>query len=382
MSANNSLPLYPVFDTQRQSIWVGDSLPGSGTIWQLDIATGNYIMHKINATHVTQSVLASDGSLWYIDPLGAENNGVVGVYNPSDNSSSRRYVIPEEGIPSGIAIDGNGSLWVPLVVANGGGKVVKFDPAAEKFSSYDIPTPGARPAGITSDNKGNIWFAEAGAGSIAKIDPATGNITEYKPKSPSQVLDEPVAVLADPNSFDIYITEHGGHTITVYNSLLGTFRDYPSINEAGLPFGMAMDSFGNLWFAQHEIDKIGVLDPRTGEGTEANLPITGSFVQWITSDNDGKIWFAAQRGSALGSIDISANLAAAASSTQATNNEEQQQQQNSSSSPISPIPQLGFSFAEVAGPVIAAGIVISALTYAKSATDLNRNIRTAIRLDK
>ncbi|HEX2169452.1 MAG TPA: copper resistance protein CopC [Nitrososphaera sp.] len=380
MSANNSLPLYPVFDMQRQSIWVGDSLPGSGTIWQLDIATGNYIMHKINATHVTQSVLASDGSLWYIDPLGAENNGVVGVYNPSDNSSSRRYVIPEEGIPSGIAIDGNGSLWMPLVVTNGGGKVIKFNPADEMFSSYNIPTPGARPAGITSDNKGNIWFAEAGAGSIAKIDPATGNITEYKPKTPSQILDEPVAVFADPNSFDIYITEHGGHTITVYNSLLGTFRDYPSINEAGLPFGMAMDSFGNLWFAQHEIDKIGVIDPRTGEGTEANLPITGSFVQWITSDNDGRIWFAAQRGSALGSIDISANPAAV--SAQTTNNEEQQQQQNSSSSPVSPIPQLGFSFAEVAGPIIAAGIVISALTYAKSATDLKRNIRTAIRLDK
>ncbi|MGI0048696.1 MAG: copper resistance D family protein, partial [Nitrososphaera sp.] len=38
----NSLPLYPVFDAARQSIWVGDSLPGSSRIWQLDIATGNY----------------------------------------------------------------------------------------------------------------------------------------------------------------------------------------------------------------------------------------------------------------------------------------------------------------------------------------------------
>src|SRR4029077_6917875 len=30
----NSLPLYPVFDAARQSIWVGDSLPGSSRIWQ------------------------------------------------------------------------------------------------------------------------------------------------------------------------------------------------------------------------------------------------------------------------------------------------------------------------------------------------------------
>ncbi|HEY9407420.1 MAG TPA: copper resistance protein CopC [Nitrososphaera sp.] len=385
MSAANALPLYPVFDMERQSIWIGDSLPGSGTIWQLDIATGNYTLHKINATHVTQSVLAPDGSLWYIDPLGAENNGVIGLYNPSDNSTSRRFVIPGEGIPTGIAIDGNGSLWVPLVVASGDDKVIKFDPATEQFASYDIPTPDARPAGVTSDSRGNIWFAEAGAGSIAKVDTATGNITEYKPKSSSQTLDEPAAVLADPNSYDIYIAEHSGHTITVYNSLLGTFRDYASVDEAGLPFGMALDSYGNLWFAQHEIDKLGLIDPRTGEGTEANIPITGSFVQWITSDSDGRIWFAAQRGSALGSVTIRAN--SATSSPQTINDEGRQQQQpppqqNETSGPIAPIQQLGFSFADVAGPAIAVGIVISVLAYAKSTIDLKRNISTAIRLDR
>jgi copper transport protein len=374
---NNILPLYPVFDMERQSIWVGDSLPGSGSIWQLDIATGNYTMHKINATHVTQSVLAPDGSLWYIDPLGAEDNGVVGLYNPADNSSSRRYVIPEEGIPSGIAIDGNGSLWMPIVVGNGSDKVAKFDPSTEQFSSYNIPTPDARPAGITSDSLGNIWFAEAGSGSIAKIDSVTGNITEYKPKNPLQELDEPAAVFADPNSFDIYIAEHSGHTITVYNSLLGTFREYASIDEAGLPFGMAMDSYGNLWFAQHEIDKIGVIDPRTGEGIEANIPISGSFVQWITSDNEGRIWFAAQRGSALGSVTTTTN-----STSPQTVNDEGQQQLSGTSGPISPIQQLGFSFADIAGPAIAAGIVISALAYAKSATDLKRNIRAALRLNR
>jgi copper transport protein len=379
MSVNNVLPLYPVFDMERQSIWVGDSLPGSGAIWQLDIATGNYTMHKINATHVTQSVLASDNSLWYIDPLGAEDNGVIGLYNPTDNSSSRQFVIPGEGIPSGIAIDRNGSLWVPLVVANGADKVIKFDPSTEKFSSYDIPTPDARPAGTTSDRFGNIWFAEAGSNSIAKVDPATGNITEYKPKNPRQTLDEPAAVFADPDGFNIYIAEHGGHRITVFNSLLGTFHDYPSIDEAGLPFGMAMDSYGNLWFAQHVIDKIGVIDPRTGEGTEANLPITGSFVQWITSDNEGRIWFAAQRGSALGSITATAKPASAV-----TVNDERQQLLllNGTSGSITPIQQLGFSLADVAGPVMAAGIVISALAYTKNATDLKRNIRAALKLDR
>ncbi len=373
----NSLPLYPIFDAERQSIWVGDSMPGSGMIWQLDTATGNYTIHRVNATLITQSVLTSDGSLWYVDPLGTENNGVLGFYNPSDNSS-RRFVIPEEGVPTGIAIDGNGSLWMPVIVTNGDDKVVKFEPSTEMFSAYNIPTPDAIPAGIASDRMGNIWFAEAGANSIAKIDTTTGNITEYMPESSLQTLNEPTAIFPDPDSYDIYVSEHSGHTITVFNSLLGTFRQYPSVNEEGLPFGMAMDSYGNLWFAQHEIDTLGVIDPRTGEGTEANIPIAGSFVQWIASDDEGRIWFAAQRGSALGSISTMAGPA----STQIINEEEQQQQNGTSGLTTTPFQQIGFSFVDVAGPGIAAGIVLSALAFAKNAINLKRNVQSALRLNK
>jgi copper transport protein len=277
--------------------------------------------------------------------------------------------MPVEGVPSGLAMDGNGSLWAPIVQAN---KVVKFDPASESFSSYDIPTPNAGPVGIASDRSGNIWFAQAGTGSIAKIDPATGKITEYRPKSQLQALDEPAAVLSDPRSSNIYISEHGGHTITAFNSLLGTFREYPTVNEAGLPFGMAMDGYGNLWFAEHTIDRVGVIDPRTGEGAEARIPIAGSTIQWITAGDRGRIWFAAQRGAALGSITITAKPA-----TTPPGNGGQDGGQAAGG-----IPELPFSFTDLAGPAIAAGIVISALAYSKSALDLKRNMRAALRLDR
>jgi copper transport protein len=366
----NSLPLYPVFDASRQSIWVGDSMPGSGRIWQLDITTGNYTMHRIEgAALITTTVLAPDGRLWYVDPLGGgsgsgSSKGALGVYNPED-SSSRRFVMPEAGIPSGVAMDGNGSLWMPIVQAN---KVAKFDLASERFSLYDIPTLAAQPAGIAADGSGNIWFAEAG-GKIAKIDPVTGKITEYTPNGRLQTLEEPTAVFPDPKSSNIYIAEHGGHTISVFNTLLGSFREYPSVNEDGLPFGMAMDSYGNLWFAEHTIDKVGVIDPRTGEGSEANIPISGSTIQWITADDGGRIWFAAQRGSTIGSITITAGPS--------TGPQDGGQQDQAGS-----VTQLPFSFTDVVGPAIAAGIVISALAYSKSAVDLRRNVRAALKLDR
>jgi copper transport protein len=368
----NSLPLYSVFDAARQSIWVGDSLPGSGRIWQLNIATGNYTMHRIDgAALITIMVLAPDGRLWYIDPVGGgssggSNKGALGSYNPED-SSSRRFAIPENGIPSGLAMDGNGSLWMPIVQAN---RVAKFDPASERFSLYDIPTPSAEPAGIAADSSGNIWFAEAGAGKIAKIDPAGGKIIEYAPNSKLQTLEEPTAVFPDPKSSNIYIAEHEGHTVSVFNTLLGSFREYPSVNEDGLPFGMAVDSYGNLWFAEHTIDRVAVIDPRTGEGSEAKIPISGSQIQWITADDKGKIWFAAQRGSALGSITITAKPTAGPEDS------------GQAGQAGGGIPQLPFSFTDAAGPAIAAGIVISAVAYSKSAVDLNRNVRAALRLDR
>ncbi len=358
-----SLPLFPLFDPQRQSIWVGDSLPGSGRIWQLDMTTGNYTAHGISDTNlITQTVLASDGTLWFIDPV----TGVLGNYDPQANSS-RLFEIQDEGVLSGLAMDGQGNLWVPVVQAN---TVVKFDVQTQEFSSIAIPTRGSTPVGISSDGNGDIWLAQA-IGSIAKIDSATGNITEYEPELQRHELDEPTAVFPDPRGSGVFISEHSGHTITAFSPLLGTFREYPVVNDAGLPFGMAMDNYGNLWFAQHEVDRLGVIDPRTGASTEVKIPITGSFIQWLMSDDRGRIWFAAQRGGALGSVTITAKPSVPGpidnNGTQGGGDE-------------NPIPQLGFSLADVSGPAIAAGIAISALAYAKSATDLRRNVASALRL--
>jgi copper transport protein len=359
-----SLPLFPLFDPERQSIWVGDSLPGSGRLWRLDMSTGNYTEHALPGVNlITQTVLAPEGTIWFIDPV----LGLLGNYDPQANST-KVLEVPDEGVLSGLAMDGQGDLWIPVVQAN---TVVRFDAQEQNFTSYSLPMVGSIPVGISYDGDGIIWVAEA-AGRIAEIDTATGEITEHEPELQRYELDEPTSVFPDPQSSSVFISEHGGHTVTSYNPLLGTYREYPVVNEAGLPFGMAMDTYGNLWFAQHEIDRIGVIDPRTGAFTEVKIPITGSFVQWLTSDDSGKIWFAAQRGGALGSVTISAKPAAPGP---VGNN-------GTGGGSAVDIPQLGLSLADVAGPAIVAGIAISALAYSKSATDLRSNIRAALRLKR
>ena len=46
-----------------------------------------------------------------------------------------------------------------------------------RFKSFRIPTNNSQPEGITLGPDGNMWFAEAAANQISRIDP-TGKITE------------------------------------------------------------------------------------------------------------------------------------------------------------------------------------------------------------
>ena len=65
---------------------------------------------------------------------------------------------------------------------------------------------------------------------------------------------------------------------------------------------MTLDEEKNLWVAEHVTNRIAVIDPSTGKYKEVTLPSSTPFVQYLTADNEGRVWFAAQRGNALGYI--------------------------------------------------------------------------------
>lgn len=365
----SSKPLFPVFDAARQSIWTGDQTLGSARLWQFNIATGNYTKHDLSGDINLVSIirLGPDGKIWYIDPT----KYLIGAYDPATNTN-RNFALPEneKGIITGIAFDNSGNLWMPVLDPN---KVVKFEPASGKFTAaYSIPTPKADPVGLFADRDGRLWMPEASAGKIAMIDPATGKITEYAPKGQAKLAD-PTAILPDPNGHDVFVSEHEGHAVAAFNPLFETFRQYRLQDDSGLPFGMAADSYGNIWVAQHTADRVAVFDPRTGASTEAKIPTAGSVIQYLVSDDKGKIWFAEQQGSGIGSITITAKPSAPTPPGG----------DNNAGTPggggaKSPVANIGFSLADLAGPAIAVGIVASALMYTKSAIDLKRNVRTAM----
>jgi copper transport protein len=372
---NISQPLYPLYDDSRNVIWVGDTSIDSGRIFEFNLNSHKFTEHKINDTNiVTVMALDRDNQIWYVDPLMKH----LGHYNPNTNKN-QIYKIPNpDFIASGIAIDKNNNVWLTSASTNA---ILRFNSqsqAASNFTTLYLPSVNATSLGLIVDDKsGQIWIAED-IGKLANIDPTRNyKILEYSPEGKDKALKDPTGLFVDPETGDIYISEHEGHAVSVFNPILKKFdKRYPSLDPNGLPFGMAMDKYGNLWVAEHTINKIAVIDPNTGQHTEVDIPAPSPFVQWITSDSTGNIWLAEQRGNALAvvtSIENPFQSNIAASKELSGNNNFDSPDNIDFTAPF------GLSYADVVGPSLAAGIIISTLFYTKSVVDLKKSLNNILK---
>jgi copper transport protein len=288
-------PLFPVYDKTRNVIWVGDTKPNSGRIWEFELNSKRFVEHHVNGTNViTTSFLDSDGTLWYIDP----EEKLLGHYDPSKNTN-KLIKIPTNGTLSGMVVDLTDKVWITSPNLD---EILQYDVQIDNFTTISTPTAHASPLAIDIDKKsGYIWIDEA-IGQIAKLDPSNDKITEFKPPS-GYSLKLPVAIKIDPNLGTIYIAEHGEDAIFEFYPVNDTFNRlalHPDPD--ALPYGMAFDRQGNIWIAQHTVNKIAVIDPGTGKSTEVTIPSANPLTQWITSDLEGDVWIAEPGGAALGVV--------------------------------------------------------------------------------
>ena len=372
---NISQPLYPLYDDSRNVIWVGDTSIDSGRIFEFSLNSHKFTEHKINDTNiVTVMALDRDNQIWYVDPLMKH----LGHYNPNTNKN-QIYKIPNpDFIASGIAIDKNNNVWLTSASTNA---ILRFNSqsqAASDFTTFYLPSANATSLGLTVDDEsGQIWIAED-IGKLANIDPTRNyKIVEYSPEGKDKTLKDPTGLFVDPVTGDIYISEHEGHSVSVFNPILKKFdKRYSSLDPNGLPFGMAMDKYGNLWVAEHTINKIAVIDPNTGQHKEVDIPAPSPFVQWITSDSKDNIWLAEQRGNALAivtSIENPSQSNIAASKELSENNNFDSPENSGFTAPF------GLSYADVVGPSLAAGIIISTLFYTKSVIDFKKSMNQILK---
>ncbi|MGB9169443.1 MAG: copper resistance protein CopC [Nitrososphaeraceae archaeon] len=372
-TSDQSLLLYPIYHEATNSIWVGDTYPGSGRILEFSISDKTYKIHKIEGTNlITLSVFDTieNNILWYVDPT----KSIIGKYDVTTNKSDEQHELPYMGIVSGLAIDGEQNLWLSTMQDN---SIIKFDSKMKNFTRYEIPTENSRPLGLIFDKKNNyIWFAEA-LGKLGKIDLKTGYIAEY-PNNTTLIsedfsLSEPTALLLDPKTSNIYISDHEGNSIVLFNPIIESFKRYPLPDNDGLAFGMVFDIYKNIWIAEHVSDVLVILDPDSGKTTNIKIPKQGSFVQYLTTDSQGDIWFAEQRGGGLGKATIKfipSNIQPSRTEYPPTNNNTTNQSNNNAI----PMNIKKLEFYKIIGPLMIVVVIASTLLYINSYEKLYSNL--------
>ena len=132
----------------------------------------------------------------------------------------------------------DGTMYIAVMQGN---KIAHFDPATKKFREWDLP-PGAKPHGLIVDKQGIVFYTGNGNGTIGRLDPASGKITEYETR--------------------------------------------------GGPYGLALSKDGAVWFCELTGHRMGRLDPATGKITEVELP-RGTGPRRVAANADGSIlWWA------------------------------------------------------------------------------------------
>lgn len=184
------------------------------------------------------------GFLWFT----AEAAGAIGRLDPR-TGAIRIWSIPSPApeIPSSpysLTITPNGRIWFGDF---GGGAIGNLDPLTGQITLYDLPNPQTQVFSMATDTTGRLWFTEVLPGKLGMFDPATDTLTELPVPALSG---RPPALyeLVIDHKDAIWFVDVGANTLVRYAPGKQAFTFFQLSLPSSVPFGLALDPAGKLWF--------------------------------------------------------------------------------------------------------------------------------------
>jgi len=115
---------------------------------------------------------------------------------------------------------------------------------------------------------------------------------------------KPYATAVRPDG-SIWITEEAANKIGHLNPKSGEFKEYPLGDERNVaPHGLVADQNGNIWFAANSGGFIGKLEPNTGKLVAFKMPDPkATDPESLVFDSKGVLWFTVQNANMVGKLD-------------------------------------------------------------------------------
>lgn len=115
---------------------------------------------------------------------------------------------------------------------------------------------------------------------------------------------KPYATTVSPDG-SVWFTEEVANKIGRLNPKTGEFKEYPLSDEKSVtPHGLVGDQNGNIWFAASSGGFIGKLEPNTGKLIISRMPDPkATDPESLAFDSKGILWFTVQNANMVGKLD-------------------------------------------------------------------------------
>jgi streptogramin lyase len=206
-----------------------------------------------------------------------------------------------------MAVHPNGTIW-----SSGPGSARVLNPATGEFKAYDTPTwlkTKRNPIGygITVAGDGQVWFAQSDVDIMAKVDPATGKVDEFKISLGPTAYPRRMDTDAEGN---VWVGLWSGGKLMKIESKTGKMTFYTPPSKDSGPYSVSVDhKSGLIWVSLQQVDKIASFNPKTQEWVEYPLPESESDVRRIEVDptNPNRIWWTGTILSRMGFLEVLGN---------------------------------------------------------------------------
>ena len=121
-----------------------------------------------------------------------------------------------------------------------------------------------------------------------------GKVSEWPVPTPRFARDPAIA----PDG-SVYIAVMSGNKVASLQTRTGSIKEYPS---SGGPYGLALDRAGNVWFCRMGDNKMGRLDPTSGQMAEVDMG-RDSLPRRVAAAPDGMLWIALYGNGKLAKLD-------------------------------------------------------------------------------
>jgi streptogramin lyase len=303
-------------DPARDIAWFAEYDYQSNKVGRFNIATEKFEEYPVPTPKAVPHtpIVGQDGRLWMA--LDAHDIAAKLVSVDPATGVLKEYKWPEKSAGTHtVAVGPDGNLWMSSMSSSD--EFLSFNVETEQFKAYKHTLPAkypdgsagaymqyaGKPSGITYasavDSKGNAWFTETMLGTIARLDPKTGETTEFKPPDTPNMN----GIIVDGQD-NVWFSDFMGHKLGKLDPKTKSFTMYQPPTTGARPYGLVLDKkTGYIWYADFSANSITRFDPKTTQFVEYPIPTRGAYPRFVGVDGKGRVWFAEWWNGKLGMVD-------------------------------------------------------------------------------